>query len=420
VTRGATVEQPRRQPASSALTQVRETAQALAAEGRTEEAFDYFAAALAAVLRKNTELELLLAKLRRERLGMRSERISPEQLALLLESMQLLTPEQAVDPEAEAREDAELDERIEQANQAARADDRSERPRTRGWHVRQAERRVHHVPLAPEEHTCGRCGGEKRHLGEDITRQLEYVPARFIEHEFHLEKYACPVCKDAVSTAPAPPKVIERSVAGASVLAHIVVSKYVDHTPLHRLHRSYDRNGVAIPVSTLADWIAGTADRVRPLVEVLKQRVLSAYVVRTDATGLKVLDPKSPDNIERGTIWCYVGDEKDVVFDYTPTGAGESGPWSYLAGRSGYIQADAASVFDRLYTGQAASAIEVGCWAHARRNSSPSRRPTVGSHIRCSSFGASTASSIWRTRRISRHRSARRCALNVPLRCWRS
>jgi hypothetical protein len=129
----------------------------------------------------------------------------------------------------------------------------------------------------------------------------------------------------------------------------------------------YQRSGVEVPVSTLADWVAGVAERVRPLVEVLSARLLAAHVVRTDATGLKVLDPESPENIERGTMWAYVGDDRDVVFHYTPTGAGAGGPWALLAGRRGYVQADAAAVFDRLYNGRAAQAVEVGCWAHARR-----------------------------------------------------
>ncbi len=354
-----------------ALKQIRAEVSVLHEQGRTEEAFDYFGAALAAVLRKNAELEVLLAKLRRERLGTRSERISPDQLALLLEFMQQLEP---VDSEARAtaaaevaaREDARVDEEIAESEEAKR-DSTPKRFRARGWHVRRAERRVHEVALPAEERICASCGGEKRRLGTDETRQLEYVPAHFVEHVYHREKYACSRCKDGVSTAPGPVKVIERSDAAASVLAHVVVSKYSDHTPLHRLHRIYKRSGIELPVSTLADWVAGVADRLRPLEAVLAERVLGAYVVRTDATGLKVLDPKAEQNIERGTVWCYVGDDRDVLFRYTPTGEGQTGPWSFLARRTGYIQADAAGVFDRLFTGQAASAIEVGCWAHARR-----------------------------------------------------
>jgi hypothetical protein len=135
------------------------------------------------------------------------------------------------------------------------------------------------------------------------------------------------------------------------VLAHVVVSKYLDHVPLHRLHRVYARNGAEIPVSTLADWTAGVADRLTPLVDRLATRVLAATVVRTDATGLTVLDPARAAHIERGTIWAYVGDDRDVLFRYTPTAEGATGPWAFLAGRTGFVQADAAATLDRLFTG---------------------------------------------------------------------
>ena len=180
-------------------------------------------------------------------------------------------------------------------------------------------------------------------------------------------KLACSDCKEGVTTAPAPVQVLDRSAAGASLLAHVVVSKFADHTPLHRLQRIYARSGAEIPVSTLSDWVSGVGDLVTPLGDRLELRVRGAHIARTDATGLRVLDPESPGNIQRGSIWAVVGDDRDVLFRYTPTGEGATGPWDFLAGRTGYIQADAASVFDRLFNGQAASALEIGCWAHARR-----------------------------------------------------
>ena len=351
-----------------ALLQIRAAAQALLADGKTEEAVDYSLAALSGVLKKMTELELLLAKLRRQQAGVRSERISPEQLALLLEQMQQLEPPEPTKTmsEAEARNDALLEHQIEETEKQARGGRRARR-RRQSWQARQIEREVHEVDVPAEDRICAGCGREKRRIGEDATRTLEYIPAHFKEHEYRLSKYACGTCKDGVTRAEGPAKVIERSSADASVLAQVVVSKFADHTPLHRQHRIYERSGVDIPVSTLSDWVAGVGDRVLPLVDVLAARVLRADVVRTDATGLKVLDPTSPENIERGTVWCYVGDDRDVVFRYTPTGEGATGPWQFLAGRSGYIQADAAGVFDRLFNGQEAKAVEVGCWAHARR-----------------------------------------------------
>ena len=360
--------QPEGSAAAGAFQQVRDTAEALMAEGHQEEAFEFVLSALAAVLRKSRELELLLAKLRR--VGRSSERVDPGQLALLFEELlEQLGPEaEAPDPEAEAKADAELEDEIESALRAKQEREGSQRGERRPtWRTEGVRREVHTVEVALEERTCERCGHEKTKIGEDLSRVLEYVPAHFVEHEYHLEKWACPTCKRGVSTAPAPDKVTPKSAADASVLAHVVVSKYVDHTPLHRLHRIYDRNGVMIPVSTLSDWTRDVAERIEPLVERIASRILNeAYVIGTDATGLPVLDPRSPEHIQRGTVWALVGD-KDVVFRYTPTGEGASGPWHFLAGRRGYIQADASNVFDRLFNGQAASATEVGCWAHARR-----------------------------------------------------
>jgi len=356
-----------RDVASSPLEQVRETAQALVAEGQVDEAFDFFVSALGAVLRQNRDLELLVAKLRRERVGKRSERMDPAQLSLLFEQLAELGGQEEVDLEAETREDAELDQEIKDAEEGQRKPLKKARKPKGNWRISGAERQVHHVEVPEEERTCVKCGREKQRIGEDTTSLLEFVPGHFVEHEYHKAKYACGTCKQGVTTAPGPSKLIERSAADASVLAHVVVSKYADHCPLHRLHRIYERSGITIPVSTMSDWTGEVGVRIEPLVDRLAERVRQAYVIGTDATGLKVLDPSSSENIERGTMWCYVGDDLDVVFRYTPTGEGASGPWEFLAGRTGYVQADAASVFDRLYDGQVASATEVGCWSHGRR-----------------------------------------------------
>ena len=355
-------------PGYPAFAQVREMVRSMVSEGRADDALEFSLSALAAVLKRSRELELLVAKLRRLGAGKASERLDPGQLALLFEELieQLGPDAEALDPEAEARADAELEQEIKQAEQAR--GERAKRPR-QSWRTRpDVEREVHHVEVAAEARMCERCGRQKSRLGEDVSPVLEYVPGHFRAHEYHLEKWACGTCKRGVTTASGPDKLIERSAADASLLAHVVVSKYVDHTPLHRLHRIYDRSGATIPVSTLADWVGDVATAVQPLVARLAERVVKdAHVVRTDATGLKVLDPSHPENVQRGTMWCTVGDDKDVVFHYTPTGEGATGPWTFLAGRKGYLQADAASVFDRLYNGAAASAIEVGCWAHGRR-----------------------------------------------------
>lgn len=347
--------------------QIRQSAWSLADQGHVEEGFELLVSALEAVLRTSRELELLVLKLRRERVGKRSERVDPDQLQLLFE--QLLShsggQEPEIDAEAEAREDAELEREIEEARRKNPfRTKKSPRERIR---TREVERQVHIHQVPPEKRLCPRCGKEQKRIGKDTRRRLEYIPGQFIEHVDELEKCACGSCREGVQTAEGPRTVFERSRADASLLSHVVVSKYVDHVPLHRLRRIYDRSGVEIAVSTMSDWVAQVADLLEPLVDKLAERVLKAEILRTDATGVKVLDPDSSDNIERGTMWCYMGDDRDVVFRYAPTGEGATGPWEFLAGRRGYVQADAAGVFHRIFNGKVACAIEVGCWFHARR-----------------------------------------------------
>jgi transposase len=353
----------------SPLEQVRSSATALLREQKAEEALELVFTALDSVLRKSRDLELLVAKLRRERLGQTSERVDPAQLALLFEELQrqgdaLL----AVDAQAEDRVDAEIAQEIKTAEQALVAKNkRSGKQRKSRMSFPNAELCAHHAELPAEDLVCPQCGKQRQKIGEDVARRVEYIPGHFEMHEHHLPKYGCTSCREGVVSAPGPQRVFERSIAGASLLAHVVVAKYVDHTPLHRLHDSYARVGAEIPVSTLSDWTGEVAELLEPVAKRIEQRVLAAHVVRTDATGLKVLDPHSPKNIERGTIWVYLGDDRDVAFRYSKTGEGATGPWEFLAGRDGPIQADGASVFDRLFNGQVANAIEVGCFSHARR-----------------------------------------------------
>ncbi len=343
---------------------IRTSAQALVAEGRTDEAFDLFVAALGAVLDQNRELALLIHKLRAERAGRRTEKVDPGQLQLLLEKLgdqEVPVEQKPDDVVAENDQDAKLDQEIE-----AHAPKRRER-RAPSVDRRKVERCEHAVELEPGERTCARCGQPERRIGSDTTRVLEYVPGHFIEHVHRLSKYACGRCKLGIHTAPGPVKPFGAT-AAPSLLAHVCVSKFHDHTPLTRLQRIFARSGVTVPVSTLADWVAGVGDLIAPLVDdVLAAEVLGAYLVRADGSGLKVLDPDHSENIQRGTMWCYVGDDHNVLFRYAETGRGDDGPWSFLAGRKGYLQADAANVFDRLYNGKVAEAIEVGCMAHARR-----------------------------------------------------
>ncbi len=187
---GAGDSSDKREPVSLApLRQIRESAQELLKQGKTGESVELLFAALEAVLVKNRDQELLIAKLLRQR--HKSERIDPTQIQLLFETMSEL-PEAAelVDVEQEAADDATLDGEIDSAEQAQPRPPGKGRKDSAGWQTRGIEKQVHQVEPEAAERKCVQCGQDKKCIGHDVTRRLEYVPAHFEEHEYHLAKYA--------------------------------------------------------------------------------------------------------------------------------------------------------------------------------------------------------------------------------------
>ena len=344
-----------------AVSPLRTEARDLVAAGRAEEAVD-------ALLRALEDLATRLVSLEVGGTGRRTEKIDARRLA---QALAQLPPDQVNDDAAESEatlHDAAVEDEVRALQEQAKA----KRPRRRkGGRNRIPEsvpREPERVRVPEEERSCPSCGSERVVVGLDASEVLEIVPLRFKVVRYEREKRACPKCPDAgLVVAPPGEKVWDRALAGPQLLGQLVTSKYEDHVPLARLRTMYRRMGVDIAVSTLAAWTARVALDLEPLWKALWTEVLASHVVQTDASGLKVLDRDHEDGIVAGTMWCYVGDRNRVVFRYTEDGKGASGPWTALAGRTGYVQADAASVFDALYDGREADAVEVGCWAHVRR-----------------------------------------------------
>jgi transposase len=223
------------------------------------------------------------------------------------------------------------------------------------------ERIVHDLPEA-EKH-CGCCGRDLRLIGEETSSRYEYIPASVKVIEDVRKKYACDC---TVKTADKPAQPIEKSTAGASMLAHIIVSKFADHQPLHRQEKMFERQGVRISRKTMGGWLAPATELLNPLYQLAKKVLFESKVIGTDDTGVKVLDRKLPF-ARTGRIWPYLGDAHHpvVVLDYTPT-RGRDGPAKFLNGYKGYLQADAYCVYDAFFK-PARGLTEVGCMMHMRR-----------------------------------------------------
>jgi transposase len=283
----------------------------------------------------------------------KSEQLSKEQLGLFEAFWKASEPqeEDSVDSEPDASEQ-----------------DKPEEPQTKKRSGRQPlakdlirERIVH--DLAEAEKHCDCCGKDLRLIAEETSERYEYMPASMKVIEDVRLKYACDC---TVKTAEKPSQPIEKSTAGASMLAQVIVSKFADHQPLHRQEKIFERHGVRISRKTMGGWLPSVAGLLDPLYQISKKLLFESKVIGTDDTGVKVLDRKL-SFARTGRIWPYVGDAHHpvVIYDYTAT-RGRDGPAKFLNGYKGYLQADAYCVYDAFFK-PARGLTEVGCMMHARR-----------------------------------------------------
>jgi transposase len=176
---------------------------------------------------------------------------------------------------------------------------------------------------------------------------------------------------EVVIAAPRPPMPIAKGLPGPGLLAHLIVSKYTDHMPAHRLQRAYERQGYFLHRSTLCDWLGACADLLRPQHDRMVRVVLQSRVIHTDDTPVKMQELVT-HLLSTARLWAYLGDAAHPynVFDFT-VNRKRDGPQQFLANYQGYLQADAFSGYDGLYLpdprAAAARITEVACNAHARR-----------------------------------------------------
>ena len=297
----------------------------------------------------------LLRQLLEAKSGTRSEQLSADQLRLF--AQEINAPDAATE--------TDKDDNLPSGSASSSGEDKDEsRPRGRRVLPPQLKRQRIEHDLTEEQKHCDCCNQDLRLIGEETSERYEYIPAQFLVIEDVCKKYAC-----TVKTASKPSQPIEKSVAGASLLAQVIVSKIADHLPVHRQAKIFGRFGVEIPDQTMCGWMRQSAELLDPLYVRLKQFVLSSKVVGTDDTPVKVLDRNLKRATRKGRFWPYVGDRNHsaAVFDYTPTRE-RAGPEQFLKTYRGYLQADAYVAYDSFFTNPERGLVEIACWAHTRRH----------------------------------------------------
>jgi transposase len=234
--------------------------------------------------------------------------------------------------------------------------------------------KVHDLPQ--DQKPCPCCNQMRQKIGEQRTWQIEYLPGQFQRIEHVQYKYACKHCEQEaqnpnITLAQKPLQPIDKGMAGPGLLAYVITSKFADHLPLYRLESIFSRNGFEIDRSTMSLWAGDVADLVKPLHQLMIERVLGSHVIATDDTVLPML---APQKAKQARLWVYLGDEDHPynVFDFTLSRS-RDGPSTFLKDYgfdkltpgNQVLLADAYGGYEGICIEK--QIVQAGCWSHARR-----------------------------------------------------
>jgi transposase len=243
------------------------------------------------------------------------------------------------------------------------------------------------IVLEPEEVKAAPQQWKK--IGQEVTEELDYMPARFFRRLYIRPKYvALPkaaACKTGASPsdlvlqawaeleekpvviAALPPRLIDKGYPGAGLIAHIAISKYEDHLPLFRLEKIFrERHGVQVSRQSMAEWMAQAGFWLKPIYEAIKKGLQGRGYLQADETPIRYLDPDRPGKAQMGFLWAFSAPGSDVLFDWRTT-RGHEVPAEMLKNFKGYLQTDAYAAYTTLARERQGEIKLVGCFAHARR-----------------------------------------------------
>ena len=288
-----------------------------------------------------------IATLRRLHFGKRSEQLNAEQMSLLNE---------AIDADLAA-----LEIELEQLQSKTPEGKQRQQPKRAPLPAHLPRTDIHHEP---DDITCA-CGCQRVRIGEDISEKLDYMPGVFTVERHIRGKWACKACETLIQ-APVPPHVIDKGIPTIGLLAQVLVAKYGDHLPLYRQERIFERAGLAIPQSTLGEWVGVCGVRLQPLVDALREVLLQHDVLHADETPVQMLVP-GKGKTQRAYVWAYAttqfADVRAVVYEFADSRAGEHAR-KFLGNWRGKLVCDDHSGYK---AGFELGITEIACVAHARR-----------------------------------------------------
>lgn len=215
------------------------------------------------------------------------------------------------------------------------------------------------VKASPEQWRC---------IGQEVSEQLDYEPARFLRRRTIRKKYVSRTELDlAPVIAPLPESLLERGIAAPGLLAQVAVGKYCDHLPLYRQEQIFlRRHQVHLPRQTLARWMDLVADWLQPIYEQIRTGVMGGGYVQVDETPIRYLDPGN-GRTGQGYLWVGNRPQGDVFFHWETSRAAACLEQVVPASFTGTLQCDGYAGYRAFVNGRRLEIILAGCWAHVRR-----------------------------------------------------
>jgi transposase len=317
------------------------------------------------------KMKVELAYLRRMKYGRSSERLEHPQPQLELVGGQVVQAVVMPSMQTEQGEDDGLKSNVTSLETQRKKRQPKPRPGLREMPEHLPRRTVMHTPSGGDGGCdCQTCGAGLREIGQDVSEVLDYEPGTFHVVRHVRPKLACACCH-TITQSLAPSRPVDRCLAGAGLLTHILVSKFADHTPLYRLCQIFGREDIELARSTITDWVGQASWLLTPLAQAVGRYVLKADKIHGDDTPIRSLGGKGK-KAHTGRLWVYVRDDRPsgdkappaVWFQYSADRKGEH-PARHLKNYIGILQADAYAGYNALYAN--GHIIEAGCWSHARR-----------------------------------------------------
>ena len=305
------------------------------------------------------EAETRIAELKRELFGPKSDRLTPEQQEQLSSLNQ--------DLEAESQRPAAASDGILEEDEGERKKKRTRATRRRRVrHPLPAHLETETVTIEPQVGPCPCCGKMPERIGEEVSEEIDFVPAKLIRRRTVRPKYACRCGEAGVAIAPLPPRLVPQSRLGLGLAVHVMLARYDDHLSFYRLEQQFrERHGIIIPRPQMVQWAQHIATWLLPVYDGMWNEMLAGGYLQVDETPVKVLDPEVQGKAARGYLWFYAVPGGDVILVFDPS-RGQQPVRDRLKDFSGTIQTDAYDVYEALRKRQPGLQ-RIGCLAHSRR-----------------------------------------------------